>query len=62
MSQAAEPEPGPLRVAILGAGAGALCVTLCWGCSANGLLPTLTGDAARRLIIEHREHAAEVTR
>jgi hypothetical protein len=37
-------------------------VTLRWGCSTNGLLPTLTGDAARRLIVEHREHTGEVTR
>src|ERR1700754_561063 len=36
-----------------------LCITLCWGCTANGLLPTLRPDAARRLIIEHRTPAPE---
>lgn len=59
-SPAAEPEPGPLAVTIVATSA--LCVTICWRCPANGLPPTLTGDAARRLIIEHRDHIAEAGR
>jgi hypothetical protein len=62
--QAGEPEPSPLAVTIVGASASAsaLCGTICRACAANGPLPTLTGDAVRRRIIEHREHIAEAGR
>lgn len=56
-SQASEPEPGPLAVTIVGTSA--LRVTICRGCAANGLPPTLTDYASRRLIIERRNHIAE---
>ncbi|MEJ7744295.1 MAG: hypothetical protein WKF73_18210 [Nocardioidaceae bacterium] len=42
--------------------AGPLCITRCAACTAEGRLPTLDGDAARRLVIEHRSPTGEVIR
>ena len=55
-SHPAEPEPGPLAVALVDTPYGTICLTVCWGCSAAGWLPRLTTNAALRLVIDHREH------
>jgi hypothetical protein len=57
-SQAAEPEPGPLVVAVVDSPYGELCLTVCWGCSAAMWLPRLTADAAMRLALDHATHIA----
>lgn len=51
--------PGPLVVAIASTIYGPICVGVCWGCSAAEWLPSITADAAMRLVVEHRGHAAD---
>jgi hypothetical protein len=51
-----------LSVAIAESVAGPLCITRCLVCAGEGRFPRLTADAALRLAVEHRAHAAEVHR
>lgn len=55
-------DPNVLTVTIAETGAGPTCITRCAVCTAEGRYPTLTADAAMRLVIEHRGHVDEVAR
>ncbi|TCK25426.1 hypothetical protein [Pseudonocardia endophytica] len=47
-----------LRPIVAASPAGDLCWTACARCARGGVVLRLTGYAARRMILEHREHAA----
>ena len=49
-------DPAVLAVVVVESAAGALCVTRCAVCAAEGRLPRLNADAAHRLAHEHRAH------